>query len=114
MSHTPAPDPKLKYANWESLDPSMNFQAYDRDGWLLAYEKRPVVCLKSEQWLPDGEYEGGQWIEQGDGPIKNWQQTLIERPADQDGPTEPDPSELAHDHNEITYGADDPTEYDPS
>ena len=107
-------EPKLKYAPWGELDLKFNFQAYDSDGWLIAYDCRPWVGSCSVEW----QGYGGIFTVLFDSPqdLKglNWQQTLIERPAEQDGPTEPDPSELAHDHNAITYGADDPTEYDPS
>lgn len=110
----PAPDPKLKYATWDSLDKSMNFQAYDMDGWLVAYEKRPWLDGRTYEW----RFSSGKFTvlydEPNDGEIPNWQQTLIERPTEQDGPTEQDPSDLAHDHNAITYGADGPSEYDPS
>lgn len=100
----------LEYATWESLDPSMNFQAYDRDGWLVAYEKRPLKALSSEQWLPDGEYEGGQWIKQFDGPIIYWQQSLIERPM----LSEPEPEHENKEEIADQLWAAQATEYDPS
>ena len=104
----------LYYVPWDELHSSIQFQAYDRDGRLFAYEEHPILSLKSEQWMPDGEYQGGIGLKKSKVPIPNWQQTLIERPTEQDGPTEQDPSDLAHDHNAITYGADAPSEYDPS
>lgn len=113
-SEQTALDPKLKYAPWESLDTQFKFQAYDSDGWLCSYENKPTVNLSAGAWQTDGNYDPTNWQIPVLGPIPNWQQTLIERPTDQDCPTEPDPSDLAHDHNEITYGADNPTEYDPS
>ena len=33
---------------------------------------------------------------------------------DIDGPLEPDPCDLARDYEEMQYGSDAPTEYDPS
>lgn len=104
----------LKYAPWSELDPKYKFQAYDSDGWLIAYECRPWIDECSIEW----RFSSGAFIILYDDPqdlkVDNWKETLIERQTDQDGPTEPDPCDLAHDHNAITYGADDPTEYDPS
>lgn len=114
-SEQPAPDPKLKYAPWDSIDPKFKYQAFDLYGHLFAYTGKPVAMER--YWAlylnVDGKFtliRKGQTNE----ILSNWQQTLIERPSDQDGPTEPDPSDLAHDHNAITYGADAPSEYDPS
>mgnify|MGYP001260951824 CR=1 FL=1 len=107
-------EPKLKYASWDELDKQWNFQAYDESGYLCAYECRPDIGLRVNEWVPSSGAFRCLPYKLEDGPISNWQQTLIERPADQDGPTERDPSELAQDYNEITYGADAPSEYDPS
>lgn len=93
MSHTPAPDPKLKYAPWDELDQSMNFQAYDMDGWLIAYELRPWVGSCSVEWRAEGGMFTVLFDKPQDLKAVNWKQTLIERPSDQDGPTEPDPSD---------------------
>ena len=88
-------EPKLKYASWDELDKQWNFQAYDEDGYLCAYECRPYIDSRTNDWLFSSGTFTALLNDQVDGPIPNWQQTLIERPAEQDGPTEPDPTAYA-------------------